>query len=225
MRLHKTEAAFPAFQDNVMRSTGITGASHFCLLGKSEYLSSKKHPIGSQIQVSPKRNSHSCFKLPFASLDSVLQKGFAEAWPGGGCCSVTWDVCHHCSVGSEGWPEPLRVKQLAAGLLEVGFHPLLALKESEVCHVVDAGCCAPFRWSTPGRDKGTMRFPEAAFANCYGSHIRIEWGAILGSLSHAGCSWWNQPFSAQHCLTTMKTTWILSPGFFLLRCQQWSALL
>jgi len=47
--------------------------------------------------------------------------------------------------GLKGRSEPLHVEQLAAELLEVGFRPLLALKESEVRHVVDAGCCAPFR--------------------------------------------------------------------------------
>lgn len=59
----------------------------------------------------------------------------------------------------------------------------------------------------------TMCFPEAVLAYCYGSHIRIEREAILGSLPQAGSSQWNQPFSAQHCLTTEGPTCILLPEF------------
>lgn len=62
----------------------------------------------------------------------------------------------------------------------------------------------------------TISFPEATFTYCYGSHIRIEREAILGSLPQAGSSQWNQPFSAQYCLTTTETNadfvaWIFWP--------------
>lgn len=60
----------------------------------------------------------------------------------------------------------------------------------------------------------TIWFPEATFTYCHGSHIRIEQEAILGSLSQAGSSRWNQHFSAQYCLTTTKIpTWVLLLDF------------
>lgn len=69
----------------------------------------------------------------------------------------------------------------------------------------------------PEGDKDTNNvIPKATFTCCCGSHIRIEQEAILGSLPHPGSSQWNQPFSAQYCLTAAKVNvdfvaWIFWP--------------
>lgn len=102
------------------------------------------------------------------------------------CSAVSFEIPATTGPqGLKGHSKPLRaVEQLAPGpRIEVGLHQLLACSEgeSEVCHVSDAGCCAPFTLSPPARDKDTNNvFPRSSarlllwfpYKNRAGSYFR-----------------------------------------------------